>query len=1018
MTKKKHFNNYDVYGYDKYGFDLDGYDIDGFNIFGFDRQGYDLNGYDIDGFNKDGFNRDGFAKDNIPDIYNFNYVNEDDNIDEDDEDDDEENIINKSKNNNDIKKIDNIITVEDLSSSFDQEELFKNDETTIPITDVSQIKSKQRIINKQTGERGQIDACHNGQVYFTMDKYSNSNTRTSTSVENFLELFLLDDNVMSEDYKQESLFNTKVRHYLYTDYYENILIPEEQNKFVPCKKTIINKDGFIETIKEEHDETQIRLNAKAEANKIANSAYFAHVDYVDNHNLYIGKNAIPGYVIDWADKQAAYYYEYKIYVADRKLGISLVRDIDLKDGKFFDFHDLYNRNMSVTNASNSYKGIADEKLIEIIERNKSSKTIHDIVESIQSKQYEIITCPLNKKCLILGCAGSGKTMILLHRIKYILFNNPNLDAKNLIVVSPTDILSREGKELAQILNINKINQFSTTDFYINIIRQIFENNKIFNKVNKFQIIESESDENIDNGIVTSCLDIINNNSNEKQNYINITREKISDEITTLFAILEDTNLMIESNYYYLKAIDELKSYSEFDIINIVDPIGYTTEHRIAIKLNQEFILLYLLKYIKKSSIKGLKYNNSLVQEHFQYFFSYIEKVNFESIESIDFNTEYPITRFAQAIAISSKETDAEKIKRLIDNINSFTYEEVEYMIYLIREEIEQCRKVKIIQEGLAASMQIIGCEFFGRNVESKLNKNVTSQEIIDRFKNLYIFMEMVGAKCNAKNTNPLLLFRVYNNLKLELQILESANSSNDYIFDMLINKIGIKRNRRADKIFITKQQLQKMLHIVINGLNIYDERKLYLFLDEFQDYSVEELCDLNKYFHNAIFNLYGDIRQCISETGISDVSSLYNIMSFDNVYELKENYRNASEITKYVNKQFGIDMYNIGLSGTVTETNKFELPKPQDNDRCAIIVANETIINNLKQLLSGYSYVHYYSKNNTIHNNYYNVLTVAQAKGLEFEKVIVIVKGMTRTQAYVAFTRAIRDLVVIWHLQN
>ena len=107
-----------------------------------------------------------------------------------------------------------------------------------------------------------------------------------------------------------------------------------------------------------------------------------------------------------------------------------------------------------------------------------------------------------------------------------------------------------------------------------------------------------------------------------------------------------------------------------------------------------------------------------------------------------------------------------------------------------------------------------------------------------------------------------------------------------------------------------------------------------------------------------------------------------------------------------------MDMYRIGLPGSVQESKKIELDELDEDDRGAIIIADETIIS-LLDLSSLQDQVCFYREEGLIHKNYYNVLTVSQAKGLEFEKVIVIEKNMTQNQLYVACTRAIRDLKVV-----
>ena len=257
-----------------------------------------------------------------------------------------------------------------------------------------------------------------------------------------------------------------------------------------------------------------------------------------------------------------------------------------------------------------------------------------------------------------------------------------------------------------------------------------------------------------------------------------------------------------------------------------------------------------------------------------------------------------------------------------------------------------------------------------------------------------------------------MIFRAYNDIENEMQMLKNSDYSNDYIFDMVLRQMNIERDRQGRKITINKQQLQKMLHVLVEKLNKPDKRRVYLFLDEFQDYSTEELADIQKYFSNAVINLYGDVNQCINEGGINDITTLHRIISFDGKYELKENYRNSGEITAYVNNRFGMDMYKIGLPGKVREIQGLSLGELENNDRAAIIVADEEILKCL-DFSDINADICYYNVEGVINKNCYTVLTVAQAKGLEFEKVVVVDKNMTKNQMYVACTRAIRELNVV-----
>lgn len=1045
-------NGYNKEGFDKYGFDVDGYDVEGFDIFGRDREGYGLTGYDKTGFNREGFNADGFHKDDFDERgfnkytglnangydregYNVNGLNvagfdrdgfNIDGIDKDGYDRDGYNQYGYNRKGYDREGFNragfdesgfdrfgyNVDGFDRLGynrlgfdkEGYDKNGLNVNGKRKALITSPDQIQYGLRIKDKETGERGRIDACGKTRVCYTMDKYRGTGVRTEATIESFMKHFFLDDDGKGTDHERESLYHTKVRQYLYSNYRDSVLIPRERSKVNLRERTYIDRSGLWVTEKESYDETELRLNAEAAARKIAGTAYFAHVDYKGDPDLYIGKNAIPGYVVDWADKRAAYYYEYKIYTVDQNLGINFVRDIALKNGMFSDFHDLYNRKKSITSGvGTQYNSVADEKLIEIIERNRASKAIHDIVESIQAKQYEIITQDMEKGYLVLGCAGSGKTMILLHRIRYILFNNPDVDTDSLLIVSPTDILGRESKELAKILNIDKVNQRSTASFYTDIIRSIFDANGMFHRVDEFQICDSNA--TVENTSVNSCMDIISGKILAKRFYVSSAQKKLLDEKKQAVATIGETHLL-DGNPYYLKAMAELATCSSKDISTIIQYATNKVDAELPIKENRELALLYLLECLRKGSSKKEEYDESKIRRRFQRVLRHVDKVDFTSIESVNIDAKQPVTRFVQAISLLSDERDAREIKQMIDDIKGLTYGEIEHMAYLIDAEIEQLKKLDKVREALECTIDIV--DYVADTTITAVNQ----KEILEQFKNLYVFMQKVERVCESANINPFVIFGSYNDIENELQMLNNANRSDDYVFDMLLRQMNIERDRQTRTITINKQQLQKMLHILIEKFCKPDKRRYYLFLDEFQDYSVEELTDIKKYFSNAVINLYGDVNQCINEGGIKDISVLHQIMSFDGEYELRENYRNASEITAYVNKRFGMDMYKIGLPGRVKESKILSVGGLENNDRGAIIIADETILDQLTFDDANVAICHYNTEG-IIHKNSFNVLTVAQAKGLEFEKVFVIEKGMTKNQLYVACTRAIRDLEIV-----
>ena len=64
----------------------------------------------------------------------------------------------------------------------------------------------------------------------------------------------------------------------------------------------------------------------------------------------------------------------------------------------------------------------DEFLIKILLDKKDSNKLTDIIYTIQGNQNRIIRANSMESFIVQGCAVSGKTMILLHRLSYLKFN--------------------------------------------------------------------------------------------------------------------------------------------------------------------------------------------------------------------------------------------------------------------------------------------------------------------------------------------------------------------------------------------------------------------------------------------------------------------------------------------------------------------------------------------------------------------------------------------------------------------
>ena len=163
------------------------------------------------------------------------------------------------------------------------------------------------------------------------------------------------------------------------------------------------------------------------------SPYFGRLEMTDEnestHSYLIGEEVIGEgtnlIVLDWRDPIANLFYqkrELHFLVNGKTYDLRLRRAVTIKDAK-----------LKAVNTEYDYsdwtpKGeIVDPFLLSVLEDKRRDYKLTDIIRSIQANQNDIIKRPLEESFIVQGCAGSGKTMILLHRLSTIAFNTPNID---------------------------------------------------------------------------------------------------------------------------------------------------------------------------------------------------------------------------------------------------------------------------------------------------------------------------------------------------------------------------------------------------------------------------------------------------------------------------------------------------------------------------------------------------------------------------------------------------------------
>lgn len=210
--------------------------------------------------------------------------------------------------------------------------------------------------------------------------------------------------------------------------------------------------------------------------------YFARMDLVDSvegyNSYYIGKKGdVRLEIVDWRAPLARKYYQksrisFSINEYDYKT--VLRRALRTKEGKVLDFKNEF---LSVKDyLTDEEIGGRDEEILfdpylrEIIKNRKEEPAIKDIIETIQEKQYEIITCPERKSFILQGCAGSGKTMIMLHRLSYLMYNNEDIKSRDVLVLTPSDSFNAFIDELAAVLELERVKTITIYEYFLQVLK--------------------------------------------------------------------------------------------------------------------------------------------------------------------------------------------------------------------------------------------------------------------------------------------------------------------------------------------------------------------------------------------------------------------------------------------------------------------------------------------------------------------------------------------------------------------
>ena len=699
-------------------------------------------------------------------------------------------------------------------------------------------------------------------------------------------------------------------------------------------------------------------NAKIETYRpFFDEPYFGRMDLVDNiegyNSYYIGKHGdVKLEIVDWRAPLARRYYQKScssFSINEYEYKTILRRALRAKNGKILDYKNEY---LSLKDylspeeiADRDEENVLDPFLREIIRSRKEETSVKDIIETIQEKQYEIITCPENTNFVLQGCAGSGKTMVMLHRLSYLMYNNEDIKPRDVLVITPSNSFNAFIDELAEILQLERVKTVTVYDYFLQVLKN--EKIDISDKIDETQkepmeylqyLYSSQFVTDVNKRLNKAFDDLYGLfTSNECQDFITTILEDCKKQLLAYEgiknasmrvrrAVLGEIKERKEGGLYYTKPFREMMN----GILDIEDFLGGTLVSEKA-KM-PDYFYRQMSSFYKSASFVVCN----------------IERITEDALSSLQ----------ELRLSIEKEIFDLRRFKEKIGNVEIYTYAD------------RIARREEIVKE-----------------------------------------IDSVTQKVKTVADNSFALSDFYSYLRGEKEFCQIGEGNGFIDLVRYFYKETVKKYKK--EYGMTSKKLYRSdayaLCVVCAGLTerltpVYS----YVFVDEAQDISPCEYQLLRKINKKAAFNVFGDIAQNV--TPWRGVRAWENVFPEFTVYQLNQNYRNTNQIVRYVSSTLDVDMQSIGFDGPeISNTTPRTLSAffKEKKGLKALICTEE-----MKAQLMRKSYNDIAQKGK-ISRTKINVMTVYESKGLEFTSVAVAPQGMSDSERYIAFTRALNELAII-----
>lgn len=701
------------------------------------------------------------------------------------------------------------------------------------------------------------------------------------------------------------------------------------------------------------------------------------------------------------------------------------RNVRMKNKEVYSVDVIYDKNSQI------YSQITDKYLIETLKRNKNNPTMQGLIQTINQKQNVIRELPWQESFILQGCAGSGKTMVLLYRLRYLKHNE---ELNNYILLVPGDNFKAFVDENAKAFALNVDNISTITNYYRSFqgMRKYDDKEILDEAAFSLNYLQYVYDKNFIRDIYRTLFDKINF---QAEKVINLCEKKLGEIIQQK---KEEEKLKIEQkeNEVILKIKQitfNVRQYTkQKELDSWEDVVCWQEEVKKQYSLRKEEIA----KYKNNSDIIEIKDDDERILNDKEIMKARVrlEKAQEELANAIILTrhrrkerVETRRREYEELHAlIKNRVVEAEKLKQqeqvsklncVYDDITFDVIDNILSTIDTLKLDVEQYKEehIKYLTDEYYEEKYSDFTELMDESFDKMDAYDLECQNYIEELKPGYDFIidkiKVIATMLDKLKDITILSKVEQDEIDNNAKVIKGVNVRNQSSY---INRLlfSICRRYVKNKFSIDLSSQYKhywYLYTYCKYLSGRHDNQQYkqIFIDEAQDLSISEIeliqkLNISNTGERPIFNIFGDVRQMITKHGIGNWHSVNAIETF---YELDENFRNPNQIIDYCNKNLSLNMEKVGVDMDEVFT--------YDNVKCAIGLGKLNMAEYICLVKGEDEREMLYNEleNNSVKNTI--VYTVKEAKGLEFSKVAVFDSGMTDNEKYVAYTRALSKLVVV-----